>query len=285
MDDTPVKKFFKVNLTVMRLFGFYPPKKCNIVYKIYALIVYVCCTVTIPTLAALHLLVSENVDLAQVCENSFVIFEVGCFMFKLKPFIFNVEKIRQSIYMLNWPIFNNHSKQQEQIINECAWTCRRNTWLFLVFCIITFITWAATPFFTSVYKFPIDVWLPFEATADPKTFFSVYLFIVLGIGNTAISNGVIDPLISGMVYFAVNQLKVLKDNLEYLENNSETQLCFNLTVKHKTIYKKITMCIEHHNAILDFIKYYENVYSPVVFTQFTAAVLVICISCLQLSMV
>nr|XP_015839893.1 PREDICTED: odorant receptor Or1-like [Tribolium castaneum] len=88
-----------------------------------------------------------------------------------------------------------------------------------------------------------------------------------------------------MVYFAVNQLKVLKDNLEYLENNSETQLCFNLTVKHKTIYKKITMCIEHHNAILDFIKYYENVYSPVVFTQFTAAVLVICISCLQLSMV
>lgn len=262
--DTPVKKFFKVNLIVMRLFDFYPPNKYKNIYKIYAYIVYICCTVTIPTLAACHLLVAEKVDLAQVCENSFVIFEVGCFMFKLKPFIFNVEKIRKSIYMLNWPIFQKYSKQQEDIINKCALTCRRNTWLFLIFCIITFITWAATPFFSKAYKFPIEIWLPFDATSEIKTFLSVYIFIVLGkyflkflkikimlgfigIGNTAISNGVIDPLISGMVYFAVNQLRVLKDNLEHLDKNV---LNSSFDLRNQIIYERISKCINHHNAVL-----------------------------------
>ncbi|XP_044258923.1 odorant receptor Or1-like [Tribolium madens] len=290
-----VKRFFKINLLIMQLLGFYPPNKYKNIYKIYAYAVYVFLTIPVPTLAGIHLLVTENVDLVQVCDSSFIIFQVGCFIFKLIPFIFIVDKVRESIYMMEWQILNNYTKQQEVIINNCVKICKRNTWLFLGFCVLSVITWASTPFFGSVHKFPITIWLPFDATADTKSYVLVFVFIVLGVGNGAMSNGVIDPLVSGMAYFATVQLRLLKDNLQNLSEYAEEEFVANFShtrslinkndIINYIIYDNIKKCIDHHNAILRFVQYYENVYSSVVFTQFTASVIVVCVSCLQLIMV
>ncbi|KAJ3666936.1 hypothetical protein Zmor_002357 [Zophobas morio] len=292
--DGPVQRIFKLNLIIMRILGFYPTQKFKKIYKLYAYAVYVSFTIPVPTLAAVHLIVGENIDLVQFGDSSFIIFQVGCFIFKLVPFIFNAEEVRKSIYMLEWPIFNNYSKKQEVIIEKCVKICKRNTWLFLGFCVCTFLSWSVTPFFGSVHKFPIEIWLPFKPTSNEKRYVLTFIFIFLGVGNGAVSNGVIDPLVSGMACFAATQLEVLKGDLENLGAEAEEILRSKCDIenqelaekfKNNIIYAKIGKCITHHTAIIKFIQHYEKIYSSVVFTQFMAAAVVICVSCLQLSMV
>ncbi|XP_063911979.1 odorant receptor 33b-like [Zophobas morio] len=277
----------------MRLLGFYPPQKFKKFYRFYAYAVYVSFTIPVPILAAVHLIVGENIDLVQVGESSFIMFQGGCFISKLIPFIFNSEDIRKSIYMLEWPVFNNYSQKQGEIIEKCVKICKRNTWLFLGFCMISFVAWSVMPFFGSVHKFPIKIWLPFEPTSDDKMYVLTYIFIISGVGNGAISNGVIDPLVSGLACFAASQLEILKDDLENLGTEAEQAIGSNCDeenkalyqiLKNNIIYSKIGACINHHITIITFIQHYERIYSAVVFTQFMAAVLVICVSCLQLSM-
>jgi hypothetical protein len=72
----------------------------------------------------------------------------------------------------------------------------------------------------------------------------------------AFSNGVIDPLIAGLAYHATTQLKILKNNLQFLSEDADELISQNDCVekewlKTKIIYEKIRLCIKHHNAILE----------------------------------
>jgi hypothetical protein len=69
---------------------------------------------------------------------------------------------------------------------------------------------------------------------------------------------VIDPLLAGLTSQAATQLKILKNNLQYLYEHAE-QETENIDIhptekellKSEIIYKKIKFCIKHHNAILE----------------------------------
>jgi hypothetical protein len=86
---------------------------------------------------------------------------------------------------------------------------------------------------------------------------------LLGVGNGAIGSGVIDPLIAGLAYQATAQLKILKNNLQYLAeyvdeeifHNSQNSVNCDYTneesLRAKILYEKIKFCIKHHNAILE----------------------------------
>jgi hypothetical protein len=176
--ESPVKKFFTLNLFVMRLLGFYPSRRFKQPYRLYSFAVYIFFTIPVPTLAAIHLLADKDVDLTQVYDSS--LFQLGCFIFKLVPFVFNVDNVRESIYMLEWPIFNNYTTEQEKIIEKCVKTCKRNTWLFLGFCVVAFLTWAAKPFFQHGRGFPIEIWLPSNINVDTRNYVLIFLFIFFG---------------------------------------------------------------------------------------------------------
>ncbi|XP_063911991.1 uncharacterized protein LOC135128842 [Zophobas morio] len=284
-----VKKSFRVHLYVMRILGHYPTRKHQTLYKIYAYFVYCVFTIPVPTLASVYLLTEKNVDLAQLSDSAFLICQVGCFIAKFVPFWKNSDKIRQSIYMLEEPIFSQHSPKQETILSECVRICRRNCWLNLSLVAMAFASWSTAPFARNMgaYNLPIKVWLPYDFTVNEKIFYLTYLFVIAGVGNGAFASGVIDPLVAGLAYQATAQLKILKHNLQFLSEHLDEEIvdvtnCLN---KQELLYGRIKMCIKHHNAILKFVYLYEDTYSAVVFTQFFASVLVICNACLQLSMV
>nr|XP_015840912.1 PREDICTED: odorant receptor Or1-like isoform X3 [Tribolium castaneum] len=287
-----VKKSFRVNLLVMQILGFYPPQKYKILYKTYAYVVYCAFTILIPVLAALNLLLGEDVDLEQISDNAFLVCQTGCFIIKFLPFVNNVAKIRNSLFMIECPLFHIYTKSQEYIIDECVATCRRNCRLFLTFCIITLINWSISPFFLPGNALPVEIWSPFEHKASRKFYFWSFVYVVAGVGNGAISSGVIDPLLAGLISHATSQLKLLKNNLQFLDEHAEEKIAsLNIsftergTVKADFIYQQIKLCVNHHIAITEFVNVYENTYSSVAFIQFAASVVVICISCLRLSMV
>ncbi|XP_063912008.1 odorant receptor Or1-like [Zophobas morio] len=263
-----VKSIFGVNLLVMRVLGFYPPRKF---------------------LSTLYLVTDPNLNLDKVADSAFIICQLGCFIIKMLPFLLNGKEIRESIYMMEHETFVKFTREQEHIIQDCRKMCRRTSYLFLSFCSACLTTWAITPLFEKEPKLPIDVWLPYDFGKNKKLYLISYLYTFAGTGSGALSNGAIDPLIAGMAYFATCQIKILKDNLQHLGKHLETERNNNENprdaenLKHELIYSQIRNCVYHHNVIIKFVENYENVFSFVVFTQFCASVLVICICCFRLS--
>ena len=77
-------------------------------------------------------------------------------------------------------------------------------------------------------------------------------------GNGALSSGVIDPLLAGLTSHATSQIRLLKNNLEFLEEYAEKEIqtiCVNNIEKElrkfQLIYEKIKLCVRHHDAILE----------------------------------
>jgi hypothetical protein len=178
--DGLVKKSFSVNLYLMRVFGFYPSQSYKGLYKIYSYLVYCVFTILIPVLAAMDLLLGEDVDLAQISDNAFLVCQTGCFIIKLLPFVNNPDQIKKSIFMIENCLFNMYTKNQEEIIDECVATCRRNCRLFLSFCLLTLINWAITPFFIPGYHLPIEIWLPFDYKTSSHLYSWSFVFVVAG---------------------------------------------------------------------------------------------------------
>ncbi|KAJ8943733.1 hypothetical protein NQ318_007181 [Aromia moschata] len=116
----------------------------------------------------------------------------------------------------------------------------------------------------------------------------------IGVGNAAVGNAALDTLVAGLICHAANQVAILKDTLEHLARTVDDQIeqeskmmseAEKNELRSRKIYKKICKCIDHYDAIDQFVKDLEKTYSFVVFTQFVASIVVICISCLQLSIV
>lgn len=85
------------------------------------------------------------------------------------------------------------------------------------------------------------------------------IFDLTGVTNGAISNAAADTLISGLIYHATGQLRILKHNLIHLSQHAEAQVLKESghmsleaqeTLKAKIIYTKIKNCIKHHDAII-----------------------------------
>ncbi|RZC00559.1 7tm 6 domain containing protein [Asbolus verrucosus] len=109
-------------------------------------------------------------------------------------------------------------------------------------------------------------------------FYSLYIFLSIGLTYAALAGTIIDPLIGGLACHTASQLKILRFRLENLTIHDQ----YNEIVQFELIYSKIKKCIIHHNAILDFTRMYEECFSLSVFSQFVASVFVICFCCLQL---
>ncbi|RZB39302.1 7tm 6 domain containing protein, partial [Asbolus verrucosus] len=173
--------------------------------------------VAITTLTSIHLLIEENVDIVQISDSSFLIIQVGCLIFKLLPFIHDGDGIRKNINKLENSLFAVYSEKQKRFMEDCKKNCQQVTWLFFGFCILSLILFTLIPLLGRSRNFPIEIWLPFEAKLQLLTYVTSYILITAGIGIDTLTNGVIDTLISGLACFAATQLRILRDNLQHLD--------------------------------------------------------------------
>lgn len=64
---------------------------------------------------------------------------------------------------------------------------------------------------------------------------------------TTISLAVIDPLVTGLACHAASQLRILKDNLEHLYEDSKSD---NKAATSANIYYNIKNCVTHYDEVL-----------------------------------
>jgi hypothetical protein len=179
--ERSVKISFGIHLAILRIFGMLPYQRFKRLYKIYALFIYCVMITPIPLLVALNLFLQENGNLEQISDNAFLGCQMLCLITKLKPFICNTEEIRRSIYMLECPLFVTHASRQEKFINDCVKICKRNCWLFLAFCVFSFVTWAIKPIVRGEKRLPLEIWFPVDFATSPRLYYAMYVYVVLGI--------------------------------------------------------------------------------------------------------
>lgn len=177
------EKSFTCNTYIMAITGLYPLMCTNMfAYKIYAYIFYTLFTVPVPVLALIFLSVDEKLDLPKFIDNAFLTAQMGILILKLLPFILNSKNVKWTMLMLDSNLFSDHNtdSQAHTIITNSIATSRRIFNIFFACCCASLFYWSTRPLFSSGYHLPIELWMPFDVTANAKSYYPVYLFTVLG---------------------------------------------------------------------------------------------------------
>nr|ALR72548.1 odorant receptor OR3 [Colaphellus bowringi] len=226
--------------------------------------------------------------MATITNSLFVILEIGICIIKFLPFKNDPKKIRKTLFALNQDMFNRATESQRRFIEETEAACRNIFAIFMTFCLLSLFSWPIKVLFYEQRRFPIDVWLPFDPFENVSIYLGVFAYLFIATGNAPIGNAAIDTLIAGLIIHAACQFRILKDNLRCLSQRADEKLNglpqeLKEMKRNEIVYRNIRECILHYDAIYDFVKEVEKTFSVVIFSQFAVSILVICISCFQLS--
>ncbi|XP_023310034.1 odorant receptor Or1-like [Anoplophora glabripennis] len=287
-----VQSSFKYHLLILKIFGLYPYDSFPKLYKPYAFFFYIAFTVITPILALVAIIVSEDHDIAAISQKGFMIVELNAMIVKLLPCKINPEGTRRTVFALNKKIFNSQLPEQDHILSEAVRNIKYVLLIFSTTCTCAVMTWASLPLMYNDRRFPFEVWLPFDPFQNTAVYLFLYLFVFLCTMNGGVDNAVLDTMVASLIYHAACQIRVLKDTLLHLDRRIEDQISKEgkslsteerEQLKNKVIYKKICDCIDHYDAIYEFVQDLERTYTVVVFSQLLSSVIIICICCLHLS--
>lgn len=175
-----IDKSFGVHLRILQILGMFPTRRFTKLYTVYTYFMYYIVITPIPILVIINLLLKKHVDIVQISDNAFLTCQMACLSVKLIPFLRNIEAIWKTLDMLEQPLFTTSTQRQEKIINECIKTCKRNCWLFFVFCVLSLISWATKPIVQEGKKLPLEIWVPVDFATNTKVYCFTYIYVVLG---------------------------------------------------------------------------------------------------------
>ncbi|XP_076275406.1 odorant receptor Or1-like isoform X1 [Rhynchophorus ferrugineus] len=293
---------FLLQFIPLRVYGLYPfngwPRH---VYDIYAMIMYVILIVPVPILASIYvgkLLSSSNgsINMVEISDSLMVITEMGVNIFKYLDLKLHPNSIKKTMDWLNFPLFNSFDKRQERMIEKAYDFCRKFYFLFFLSCCSTLLTWASKSLFSNNRKFPVEIWLPFDPYENSFVYYFLHLYIFLSATNTVFCNSALDTLITGLIYQAAIQVRIIKSTVANLQAIADEKLlkpdgilslepAMKATKKNNIIYGEIARCVRRYGQVKRFVADIEDVYSFALFSQFAISVLLICFQCLQLSIV
>ncbi|EEZ99310.2 odorant receptor 68 [Tribolium castaneum] len=227
-----------------------------------AFVLYMLFVVSVPILEVLNLVLQEKITFKQIIDNAFMIAELGCLIPKYWPFVRNNDRLVKCIHYFDSPAFQPTKKKHREILQNCVKVCRAITIFFVAAVSSGYVSWSSRPISWKNHIFPTDLWLPYDPKVAPKLYnFLVYTYLI----------------------------KILKDNLQHLGEDTEAefnqQSVINRLPKSEIMYRKIVKCVEHHNLILDFVKEFQYCFAQCAFSQIAGSVVVLCVSCLQLTIV
>ncbi|CAH1169802.1 unnamed protein product [Phaedon cochleariae] len=292
-EGNPIIESFKYNVLIMKICGIYPPDAWpEWRYKMYGYFSYFTITVLFPILAIINLIVGEIVDIHQTCWSIVLAIETGALIVKAFVFVQKPEKVKKTRNDLAKDIFNSYTQDQEYIIKD---TIKEYYTVFIAistFSIASFFASFSLIFFSPERTLPINLWLPFDGFTDTRIYVGVLIYVALGNGHGCCQNFSLDTMIVGMIFQSAAQVRILKNNLEFLGDNVEKEIRSQGELsepedelRSKLVYRNICQCVEHYQSIFEYTRDIEGVYSMVIFAQLFSSITIICILLLELSLV
>ncbi|XP_063978223.1 odorant receptor 94b-like [Diachasmimorpha longicaudata] len=132
-------------------------------------------------------------------------------------------------------------------------------------------------------------WIPFDYTSPPR-FWSAYIHQVIAHYFDLCMHAGYDTLAPGMMIHACAQFAILGHRFRILPQRIKEQLRESADINECHEFKaletkKLTACVRHHLQIFEFAKTNNNIFSGMIFMQYTVSSLVLCMSTLRLSQI
>ena len=233
---------FSLNITVLKVIGIYPLDNYKLLHKVYAYVIYVVSMVPVSIFCLLHFTCAS--DLTDFKNNDFVMIAVIFYTIKFFPCLLNRNKIKQCIHYFDR--FDYSLADHKKIIDECVSTCQRNSKIFFMGCVAA-VTGLAGQTLMNLDELSLDIWLPKFVREKPLYFYTVQFLIVAAATYSGMSCGTIDSLMGGLCYHATAQIRVLKRNLQLLDQS--VSVFEDKAAKSRRIFLEIKKCVRHHQAI------------------------------------
>ncbi|XP_044727910.1 odorant receptor Or1-like [Chrysoperla carnea] len=147
-------------------------------------------------------------------------------------------------------------------------------------------------------KLPYRIWYPFDIHESLIRYILTYAYQTISVVNNAVHNAAIDTIISGLMVHICAQLALLQNEIENLKILINELMKLKATNHTKFTAKRIEFtsrcvhCIFHHRKIkelsivlMKFLNETESIFTFGIFAQFSASILILCITALQLTIV
>ncbi|XP_063911607.1 odorant receptor 4-like isoform X2 [Zophobas morio] len=202
-----------------------------------------------------------------VCEGIF-------FAFKFLPMFRKGERIKRCISYFDGVEYGPQDKTEQQILNNSVVLCQIITKFYIICISSCQVLFLLPALFSSGYELPLRMWLPYSTTSSLINYYATYAYIWTVISYCALTNASLDPLIGGLMFQAVSQLKILKHRIQNPENFDQDT--FHATLLENYIYQRVVECIKYHTEILNFINEVDQCFSWCVFNQFSGTASLLC---------
>ncbi|XP_044760903.1 odorant receptor Or1-like [Coccinella septempunctata] len=178
--------------------------------------------------------------------------------------------------------------EHKAIVESCIVECKRLSAFFIYSSSTSWLLWATKPFYMRELILPFEVYLPFAVTTGNWIYYTVYIYISLSVLYGATSNSSIDCLISGLIYHASGQIKILKDKLatvglradskvSHIEDDGERR-----ERRDVFILQQMRENLDHYDNIISYVKDLEKIFTLTPFIQLSVSTVVICLNCFRM---
>ncbi|RZB39230.1 7tm 6 domain containing protein, partial [Asbolus verrucosus] len=258
------KKTINPNIIMLKIVGLWPAGDESYglnIYTLYAIVTiffFQACHVFFQT-ANLYFIID---DLKAVTGTFYIVLMDISILLKTYYFTKNMANIKQLMITVDSDLFQPRTPEQRALVqpNLRAWkTLAGAFWFLAVGC---GFFWNFFPILDKTYKdyrLPFFGWYPYSTKTSPQ-YEITYLHQVLAINFTSMANVNINTLIAALNMYVGSQFDLLCDNLRNLHELSEDS--------SETVSERLKKCIYHHNEILKFADYANQVYSSLLIVEF-----------------
>nr|UEN71234.1 olfactory receptor 51 [Gregopimpla kuwanae] len=273
------------NFTILEFCGLWRTRDFSSDWKKHVYNAYTCFSIFLMYTFTLSELIEfvlsiDNVD--EVVNNSLMLLSMLGICYKSANLVYKRDQILEVTDLLVNDVCRPQSLEEISIQKRFDARGRHNTLIFGVLSEIAVIAITVGSFLGNVPNrtLPFRAWLPFDHD-NFLGFWVAFLHQILAHAMAATIGSIHDTLFHGLMAQACGQLNILKFRLRSMPRMvRENQSKNSGGIAERNALSK---CIRHHQEICRFVEMSNNVFSLVIFIQFSVSTFVICVSTYTLS--
>ncbi|KAL0819886.1 hypothetical protein ABMA28_007901 [Loxostege sticticalis] len=254
----------------------FPTKKYRILYLIYR-----CFLLFIQwSFLLFNIIYMRQVwgDLEETSEGSYLLFTHATLSLKSTIFLMSKNRWSNILNFMESDIFAAQTSVHEKILSVDAMKMWSVYAFFITSATFNCIEWAVVPLLDNHGErvFPFKIWMPADPTKSPEYHIG-YVYQVMAIYINAATFLTMDYLTASLIMFAATQLGIIEEKIKQIP---ATPLSATLEEKNKLINQNneiLNECIQHHQAVIRFVRLVENMFNVNVFFQMSGTVAIICV--------